>query len=521
MAKRKNETKTAIEGESDAGLERFRWPEMRTRVLRIASREWPLILLIFAALIIEVGVYRDSSPNVFPDSGGYKALAEQLLSGHPNIDLFTFRTPGYPAFVALIYKLTGSRSWQPVIAAQFMCGILIPLLIYMMMFVATGCRGIAALAGAGFLLDRFSLGMQLVPLTEFIGGFLAIASIAAYIASVRRKRYWTAPLVGLLFFLCLIVRPSFQLLFPAVAIGGLVIEMIYRERRAQWRHALLWYAIICIVAQIGIWSWSYVIYRQTGVFGLSHQLGASLTNHTGTMMERAPEKYAKLRDIYVRERNREKGNHINLFDKYSWKFTDETSQPLWKVSLEFKDIDKYLITHYPGQYFKQVRFAWNRLWGDDSAYLVDITDPAGSGTGKFERTAFYRYVRNDSPLSGIYGMLDQSLWGRPARLRAIPWLLLILTAAFIYLRRRDWLAVITAVMITGTIMYHMLLHAMVQMTEFGRYKMPVQALWFCYMIGVIAFLIMLATQYVRRKYFPAEQEPAPRPARKRPPRNKR
>ncbi|MCX7018002.1 MAG: hypothetical protein NTY46_03185 [Candidatus Sumerlaeota bacterium] len=471
-----------------------------SRTFELLRREWPLALLIAASLILQTLFYSASVPNVFPDSSSYQLLAEAIMKGDWGHVGFVFRTPGYPVFLAIINWCFGLKNWNAVMTIQFLCGSLIPILLYAIYYTITSSRLLAAVGACGFLLDRYSLGLQTVPLSEFMGGFTVILALAGYLWFVRKKAWWSAIVVGLLFFINLIIRPSFQMLFVCAAVGGLGIELLYYEGRLRWRRALIWYGIFVLTTPAGIWGWSLVIYRNTGVFGLSHQLGASMTNQTGTMMELAPDEYASIRDMYVKERDLNKGDHINLFDHIGWKIADANKITMWQLSLKFNEINKYLTTHYPGRYLGQVRYAWHRLWTDDSRYQTDITDPDGSGTGKFEPTPLFRYIATSPMLKNVYAPIDSHLWDNVALLAWMPWIIMLLTVAAIFIVRRNCRAVLGIAMVVGTAMYHMLLHAMVQFTEFGRYKMPIQALWFSYVIMAISLICNQIWIILRRRF---------------------
>jgi hypothetical protein len=435
----------------------------------IVSGLWHLFLLSHAA------------PNVFPDSGSYNLLAEALRDGRWHSG-FTFRTPGYPAFLWGIFSLAGWLNWHAVLIVQGFLGSTIPVLLYALFLQLTEKRWVAAIAGLGFLLDRFSIGLETVPLTEFLSGYTVLLASVAFIYGLRSKRLWKAILAGLIAGINFLVRPSFQYLY--FVWGLCALGLCWQWALMNWdrKHLIAWLGIFFLVIHLVIAAWSYVVWQHTSVFAPSLQLGASMTNHTGTMMEYAPDKFAKIRDIYVEERNRRGGDHINLFDQSGWKICEATSMTLWQLSLKFGEINRYLIFHYPGKYFDQVARAWIRIWTEDSMYITDLTDPIGSGLGKVELTPLFQFLVNSTLTLTIYQWMDEFVWFNKSFLMIVPFLLVGGTLYLLLTRPGKFFHWLTAVVVLSTILYHMAVHALVQYTEFGRYKLPVQGIWFSYLL---------------------------------------
>jgi hypothetical protein len=211
-----------------------------------------------------------------------------------------------------------------------------------------------------------------------------------------------------------------------------------------------------------------------------------MTNHTGAFMEDAPEEFAKIRDIYVAERNARNGNHINLFDQSAWKICEATGLTKWQLSLEFHKINKILLPRHLSRYLAQVRQAWVRMWTEDSRYITDWSDPDGSGTGRFEPTRLFRFIVEHRALRLLYVPIEKYLWNNRMLLLAVPYFLVGLSLYLIWRTRLEPFAVLVAVVIPMAVFCHVLVHIAVQFTEFGRYRLPVRALWFSFLgCGVV------------------------------------
>ncbi|MBX7246434.1 MAG: hypothetical protein K1X53_13135 [Candidatus Sumerlaeaceae bacterium] len=478
---------TPAASENAPGALRLFHPPSWQEAFDFLRRNIALVTLIVITFVFQASLFHVTVPNDFPDSGAYRDIAQRMLTGRTEYNTFEFRTPGYPSFLALCYFFSGSNTWMPVISVQFLCGSLIPVLLYFIYLRICRNTWVAAAGGLGFFLDRFSVNLQAVPLTEFLGGFTVVLALCAFLWGTDRKKYWTAVIVGLLFYLNLMIRPSFQLLVFCTTLGGFGLEMIYREARCQWKRAALWYGIVLLTTQLGVWAWSYRNYKKMGVFALSYQLGASMTNQTGSFMELAPDEFAEVRDAYIRARDKSKGNHINLYDQMAWQMIDDTGLKGWQLSLEFKKVNSWLIRHhFFDKYWPQVQFAWWRLWSDSPMYMTDLTDSYQHPSHQTLPTPQALYLLRNPFLGRIYGPIDNYYWRSPNAPRRTPYLLFLVFAIAVWCYRKSSASVIGIVIIVGTVFYHMLLHAMVQFTEFGRYRLPIQPLWVSFFVAMLA-----------------------------------
>ncbi|GIX44575.1 MAG: hypothetical protein KatS3mg130_0983 [Candidatus Sumerlaea sp.] len=461
--------------------------------MKQVRQHWPLCLLLLVVIPFEIMLRLHARPNVFPDSWGYWELAKAILAGNWYHERFTFRTPGYPAFLAAVFSLAGDKNWDAVISAQFLLGATMPVGLYVVYYRISGKTWIAALGAAAFLADRYTLELQAVPLTECLSAILAVWFLAAYVIASERKVWWQAVLVGVLGCITILVRPSFQLLPMCFAVGGVILEWLRKEHRAQWRRIVGWNAVMLLIVQLGLWGWAWVIYRQTGNFAISLQLGASMTNHTGAWMEHAPDKFAKIRDIYVAARTKNGGNWINLYDAIDDELTSATGLKGWELSLQFRELNSYLLKRFWREYLQHVYYAWQMLWAEPSRYVVDEMAEIPPGMQVPPMTEIGKFMRS-LPLmwDGLYRPLDRLLWNRPSTSLKIPWVLTLLFIGVLYLKRRDIRAVIAATLCFGTIFYHMLIHALVQFTEFGRYRLPVQTMW----LGLLVTLFLIVANEV-------------------------
>lgn len=453
--------------------------------------------VVMAVVVLwELWLWKHATPAVFPDSWGYLNLAEALLAGNLSHEGFSFRTPGFPFFLAVMTALAGKPPWQAVIDAQFVLGSLIPLGLYILWLPLTRRKWLAAWGAGVYLLDRYFLLLQAVPLTEFLGGALLVFILAWFVRAFLRGHARESIALGLATGGWILVRPSFQLLPWYFVALGIAFWWLKRVPSTSGRRLARWLAGFVLGWQLPLFAWSANVYHFTGHWGLSHQLGASLTNHSGAFMEHAPSKFGVLRDRYVEEKRRRGGSWINVYDAIDDELTSLTGMRAWELSRTYMEIDRILLTRYWQEYLRQVWYAWRNLWQEPSSYIVDVD-------GDNRRMPQSLWLTN-SPLGPVYAALDRHFWrpSRPDEKVSLPYVLLGLAVAVGYLRRRDGPALLTLMLVIGTVYYHMATHAAVQFTEFGRYRLPVQPLWWSFLF-VAPVLLSVEIWKVLESYFEA------------------
>jgi len=481
---------------------------------------WPILVVMAVTLVWNFTLWVHTKPNVFPDAWGYRNLALALREGNLSREQFSFRTPGFPAYLAMVFAIAGDKNWQAVMDVQFVIGSFIPLGLYFLLLPVCRRRWLAALGAASFLLDRYFLALQAVPLSEFLAGALAVFILAWQVWAWRRMRFGEAAALGFVTGLWILVRPSFQLL-PWCLIAAGVLSGLLESRRngaVRRRAVWIWHGIYLVAWQVPLLAWSANVYRFTGHWGLSHQLGATLTNQSGRFMQFAPEKYGPLRDMYVAETERHGGNWINVYDAIDDDLSSATGMKMWELSLAYKEIDKLLLKRFWREYLTQIQYAWLMLWSESSRYLVDWAAVENVPEGELPPLVdVLVYLRSTPAWTFIYGPLDHTFWNKPDVSTKTPYVLLGATALLLWWRRRDTQAILAVLFISGTVFYHMLTHAAIQFTEFGRYRLPVQPLWWSF-LWTSALLIVVELWQRTEKYFTEAPEPAKpaTPSRQRP-----
>lgn len=167
-----------------------------------------------------------------PDSYGYQAIAENIISGEayssPSDPSELKRPPGYPIFLAAIYQMVGNQPGNVIIIQgiiSLLTGWLLFTLIREIASPSTAYTGLII-----YLLDPLSLTLVLTLLTETIFTlFLTLSLFCIYRWHVTNNNYWLVS-SGLTLGIATHIHPiGFALFLP-------ILLMVYlRGSKVQWK----------------------------------------------------------------------------------------------------------------------------------------------------------------------------------------------------------------------------------------------------------------------------------------------
>jgi 4-amino-4-deoxy-L-arabinose transferase-like glycosyltransferase len=230
-----------------------------------------LIALLHAGLYIAYQRGDWNSTTAWTDQRGYQRLGSSLATSgeftrYTDSDVFVpevIRTPGYPAFVAVVYLVFGVGNDMAVAIAQAFVFAAICCLVFALARRAAGDRaGLAAglLAALYAPLPYFG---SLV-LTELWTAFVAVATMVVCFIAVRSGSARDFFLAGVLFSATALVRPAFFLMPYFFAIG---VPILVRQQRTL--PALKNWAILSVGAMLTIAPWFAYNYATVGQFTMS------------------------------------------------------------------------------------------------------------------------------------------------------------------------------------------------------------------------------------------------------------
>jgi 4-amino-4-deoxy-L-arabinose transferase-like glycosyltransferase len=246
-----------------------------------------VIALVHAAIFI---VYQRPDWDIaWSDQGGYQQLgAAMARSGeftrYPESPAFipeVIRTPGYPAFVAVIYRLFGVGT-LPVAVAQALVFVLICVIVYGVARRIAGERAATLAAIMTALFPPLPYYGALV-LTEVWTTFILMSAMLVCLRAMQQGRRRDFMLAGLLFSLATIVRPAFILLPFGLAMA--MPLLLPSERRLQ---RMQHWAALAVVAALTMVPWFTYNYVYLGRFTLSPAGGVGRGLWEGSWQGRWP-----------------------------------------------------------------------------------------------------------------------------------------------------------------------------------------------------------------------------------------
>jgi len=326
---------------------------------RARIRIW-LVLLLVAGSAIRLGLLAVYSPVAYPDTESYMAVARSIVAG----DFSQYearRTPGYPLVLALA-GLSPGRVWW----LQSLMGLAISALLFYLVLSLTGRPGLAALGGMAYSLNLAQLFFEANLIAETTATLAITAVGVLCFIAYRRirdgRRVWPWLLVlGLSAAFATLTRPQF--VFLPVMIAATVGYAAFVRARLGWRsagHVAVTF-LTPVVAILGFCGFNYVT---AGSFTLSTQTGIYLMDHAIAFIELAPDRYATIRDIYVRQRDEKlarRGLHNAVWEGLPEAMA-ATGLSLPAISREFARMSIEMFVRHPVRYARGVLQAWLEFW---------------------------------------------------------------------------------------------------------------------------------------------------------------
>ena len=166
---------------------------------------------------------------------------------------------------------------------------------------------------------------------------------------------------------------------PVSALAGVVLAawtmIAARGRRLAATGAFL----ICF--SVPVLAWCAFNQAMIGQFGMSTLIGLTLTNHSGAFIERAPDEYATLRDIYLAYREKHiaaSGTHRMTIFEARQEMKERTGFTDAQLSRELSRMSVKLFKAYPLDYLRSVAEAWAAFWTVPIPVMDDLLRSPGA-----------------------------------------------------------------------------------------------------------------------------------------------
>jgi 4-amino-4-deoxy-L-arabinose transferase-like glycosyltransferase len=332
-----------------------------SRLDKITARTW------FWVVVAVAGIQRLLMRVFYPvvplnDTGSYRRSAEAILGGWVQYD--GTRTPGYPAFMAVI------GPDERVYTAQLLLGFIITLLFFYIGWKITGRGWFGALAALAHTLSVQQFFFEADLMTETLATFWLALAWAGMVFLLEEKpgggerSAWrligVAVLTGLAAGLSMITRPLYIYL-PFWIAFFLVVGWKGSTPRIRWTSAVA--ALLPGLILAG-W-WVNFIHDRFGMWSLSAMTGYHLIQHTGVFFEYVPDDYAVLRDTYLRFRDTriaEYGTQTNAIWEAIPEMQKATGESFYSLSRLIQKISMQLILEHPLLYARNVVLGWGWFW---------------------------------------------------------------------------------------------------------------------------------------------------------------
>jgi len=367
-------------------------PETTSKPLS-SVRIWLGIVFIIAFIerLLVIFLYQ---PVAFSDTPSYRRLANTILQGFANYD--GTRTPGYPAFLALVGN--DKMVWY----AQLILGLVTTLLLFYIGWKLTNRPWFGGVIALAHTLNLGQLFFESDLLTESLTTFLVVLTMAEvlyWLQYPNKRNLWLAFSIGLASTLTLLVRPLFIFL-PFITLLVLWIAprpkllrsstddeasaKVETRESSSIRTSLGSGLAFLLPVVLLLGGWVGFIHGRFGDWSLTTMTGYHLVQHTGSYFEYVPDEYASLRDIYIQYRDAhiaEYGTQTNTI----WEAIPEMSQvsgySFYGLSKVLARISIQLILKHPFLYLQSAISGWWMFWRTAvywSAEALRFTWMAGS-----------------------------------------------------------------------------------------------------------------------------------------------
>lgn len=309
-----------------------------------------VLLLVTVSGLLRVALWFVYQPVEHPDTGTYVALATQIQK----LDFSHYngaRTPIYPLLLLL-----GQLNYRGVWLIQSILGISISLILFTLVINHSAKAVLALAVGVVQSLSLNQLFWEANIMSETLATFLIVLSVCLLTRTIRRRNAADGVFVGAVAALAALTRPLY------VYLGPLYLMFLVISLGTKAKRVLISFSIAFVLPVFG---WAVFNKATVDYFGLTTLVGYNLSQHSGGFIEKAPERYADIRDIYLKYRKqklRESKNHSMTIWMARQEIKDRTGMSDVALSRELTKLSLELFTKYPGLYARSVAEAWASFW---------------------------------------------------------------------------------------------------------------------------------------------------------------
>ena len=385
---------------------------------------WLGIVLV-VAILMRLTLFLTYPAVSYNDTASYRRSAEAILGGLEIYD--GTRTPGYPAFLALV------GPDRVVYATQLFLGLIITLAWFFIGWQISGKPSFGGLTALAHTLNPGQFFFEANLLSETLCTFwLTLAILGAFIwhYKPRYRIVWLGLGIGVSAGLATLTRPVF-IFFPLSS--AIFLSFSIEEKKVH----LSWMPLVSILlpAILLIGGWMQWIHTRFDIMSLTTMGGFHMIQHTGYYFEDVPDEYAVLREVYLEYRDAriaEFGTQGNTIWHAIPALQEASGLNFHDLSHTLQEISIDLILSHPWAYLSTVLRGWWLFWRAPVYWeITAITSPVlgrvlhlfilGSRglmfltnmifVGTSLAGLFSKFLRRIWKLSPFFWLLASSVWG--------------------------------------------------------------------------------------------------------------
>ncbi len=265
------------------------------------------------------------------------------------------RTPIYSLFMLL-----AGMNFRALYVLQSILGLATAAMLFTMVYSRTRSWPFALMAGIAYGLDLSPLPFEHFIMSETLCTFLLTLTVLLFQLMVLKERFgWREQAVlGILIAITGLTRPLYVSLAPLFFVM-LATAPVGRTERFQ---RMISFAAPVATLLIG---WCLFNWLTIGYFGFTTLIGFNLTNHSGAFIELAPDKYASIRDPYLKAREeqiKETGTYAMTIFQAANEIDKKTGYDRVQLTRELTRMSLELFVAHPIRYAAGVLRAWVMFW---------------------------------------------------------------------------------------------------------------------------------------------------------------
>jgi hypothetical protein len=321
------------------------------------------LLVLLVALVERSLLWGSYQPVRYSDSNSYRRLADALLAdGLSRYD--GTRTPGYPLLMA--WAGSDERLWL----VQMGLGLIATFLIFYLGWQLSGKPWFGGVAALAHTLNLGQLFFEANLLSETASTFWLLLALAGLVFWLSRPSDWLlwrriglGLALGIVVTLSWLTRPLF--IFLPFWLLVFLLPGWVKGKPVFSSRALVGSLAFAFTTTTLLAYWVSFIHSTYHVWSLTTMTGYHLVQHTGEYFEYVPDRYAVLRDIYLKyrdERIARYGTQVNTIWEAIPEMQKASGKTFFDLSRLLTQISLQLIREHPDLYLKNVAQGWWMFW---------------------------------------------------------------------------------------------------------------------------------------------------------------